>query len=137
MVNQYKFVNISAGAHPSILSQVKLFTESTVPRIRFNDEHGNNIELFNSEKRVRADYHGDTNLIDLPTDYSWYQILFDKTSNYTPADVDTMLNWKLAEKVSLVFAGKVPMEREPFWKRLHELEVANDIRMEKIRYHRS
>lgn len=135
-MNLYKFVNITAGAHPNILSEVKLFTESAVPRIRFTDEHGNNIELFNSEKKVRAEYHGDTNLIDLPKDYKWYQILVYKTANYTAADIDTILNWKLAEKVTFVAAGKVHLQNEPFWKRLYELKATNP-QMEKISYIRS
>lgn len=132
---QYTTVSITSGAHRNILAEAKLFGGNVNPKIVFSDEQGNSIELFTTERRVKAEYKGASHLVNLPIDYEWYEILFEGSAQYAPADVDAMLKWKTAEKITLVFAGPIGPINELFWQRFYALKKINP-QMERISYHR-
>lgn len=133
--NQYKTISITSNAHRDILSEVKNFSNNVNSQIAFSDEHGNSIQLFTKEKRVKAEFEGDCNLHNLPNEYQWYEILFQSSAHYTATNVDAILRWKAAEKITLVFAGSIRPNNEPFWQRFYSLKKIHP-EMERISYYR-
>lgn len=132
---QYATVSITSGAYRDILTQAKVLGGNVNPKIVLRDEHGSTIELFTTEKRVKAEYKGACNFVNLPTDYQWYEILSEGNAHCEPADVNAMLKWKSAEKVTLVFAGPTGPIDEPFWRRFYAMKKLHP-EMERINYYR-
>lgn len=103
---------------------------------KYTDPSGNSIEFFPADKKIRVSCKGAANLANLPVEYEYYELIFDGTSIYTPADIEAVLKWKAAKKVLMLFTARSTPDNEPFWQRFRELKQTQPDAMEKITVYR-
>lgn len=124
----YKKYTVTTGATPNPLGAAKLFADSYYPLIKFVDRF-NYIQLTPNERHAEA--YSTTkrvNLVDMPTNYKSYSIVFANQFTSRPtsiiptvADLDAMETWTLANEIVINLLGSHSPD-QLFWDRLHELQ---------------
>lgn len=106
--NQYQEVEVYNTATPNVLLQPQNFANSTFPEISFIEEGDgifSMIILSNTadvQKRAYATFTSGINSLEgLPKDYIEYIVDFEYSAIPVHANIDTILGWKMAQKLTV------------------------------------
>lgn len=100
--DDYDTVIIDRVPHPMLLLETKLFADKPQSIIKFEDVYGNRVILELGTGAVRAAYTTGKNwLTGLPSDFDLYYIVSFGKSAITDADLDSILTWEHARRITI------------------------------------
>lgn len=130
-----QFVQIEAGAHPNLLTEVKHFWNATNQLIRFNDidYHFNYVTLEPNNGKIVADFHKGFNLtLGLPDNYVNYTLTFGTNAIVTSYDITFMLGWTNIRYLEISDECNVAVN---FLQRIHVLKALENLENLKLDIH--
>lgn len=111
--DKHEFVDILSGAHPDLLLQPQYFANAPFSVMRFisatNDGNNNTIVIRPgaSPDAKSLFMNGENTLEGVPKDYPTYLIGYSHEAKPTAANIDTILQWKAAELLSITDTDNV------------------------------
>lgn len=98
----HQTIYVECGAHPDVLSLPKRFWNATFQELHFCDGQGNEIVLSPGAHSVQAYLTAGKDLtLGIPSNYEQYFVFFDKEVVITPADIDTIIRWRNAVRLTI------------------------------------
>lgn len=92
--NGYDIISVESGAHPNIMSLPKLYANVSYRRMKFTDEHDNEVKLSPKLKLLFTEFATGKDLaLGLPDSYKEYFLHYKGSVNATKADFDYIETW--------------------------------------------
>lgn len=100
--DEYDTVVIEKIDHPSLLLEANELSNKPQSMIKIEDNNGNRVTLELNTRTVRAAYRTGANMLPgIPLDYDVYYVAFYDKAEVTDADLDCMLQWKNAVRLTI------------------------------------
>lgn len=129
--DEYDTVVIERVPHPSLLLEAKLFANKPQSMVKIEDVNGNRVVLEIPLRSVRAAYTTGANMLaGLPSDYELYYIISFGKSVITDVDLNAMMRWKNARRVTISDNSDVAFKLSQRIEDLHQLTQLENLSLD-------
>lgn len=120
----YLAIFIEPSIHPDIFSEIKQLSHDKHREVRFYDEHENEAIIYPKDGRVVATLVDGKGLLSyLPCDYRFYEVHSDRNVLTTSADIDAIVQWKIARQITLINDNPLDESTVQLFERVAELRA--------------
>lgn len=128
---EYDTVIIEKMEHPSLLLDAKELSNKPQSMIKIEDTNGNRVTLEPKTRTVRAAYRTGANMLSgIPLDYDVYYVAFYDKAEVTDADLDAILQWKNAIRLTITDNSNVAYRLSQRLDELKQLEHLENISLD-------